>query len=109
MSTNNEVVAGAYVEYSCERKYQGNLTPKMKWMDPSSGDEIEAKDESSEGTVKFSIVVEIKPSHNGESFICQTYFNKSQSQDRYADNIPVNNYAFIENYTLPNLTVYCKY
>ena len=102
---NSEAVAGDYVEYSCERKYQGNLTPKMKWKYLSSGADVKAKDESSEGKVKFSIVVEMKPSYNGESFTCLTYFDKPLSRDHYADNKPINNNAF----TLPKLNVYCKY
>ena len=109
MTANNEAVAGAYIEYICERNYQGNLTPKMKWWDPSSGEDVKAKDELSEGTVKFSIVVEMKSSHNGQSFTCRTYFDKPQSRDHYADNIPINRNAFSETYTLPNLSVYCKY
>ena len=108
-TTNNEAVAGDYIEYSCERKYQGNLTPKMKWRDPSSGDDVKSKDESSAGTVEFSIVVEMKPSHNGDSFTCQIYFDMPQSRDHYADTIPVNNNVFNERFTLPKLYVYCKY
>ena len=85
----------------------------MKWMEGSSGAEIQAKNKSSEGskpgTAKYSIVVEVKPSHNGEFFICHTSFDKPQSQDHAADNIPVNNRAFNERYTTSRLTVYCKY
>ena len=81
----------------------------MKWKDPSSGADVKTKDESSEGTVKFSIVVEMKPSHNGDRFTCETYFDKPQSRDKYADNIPINNNAFSETFTLPKLNVYCKY
>ena len=82
----------------------------MKWKDLSSGEIGTAKDESGEGRVKFSIVVEMKPSHNGDSFTCQTYFDKPLSQDNYADNIPINNNAFNEEkFTLPKLNVYCKY
>ena len=82
----------------------------MKWKDLSSGQNVEAYDESSKGTVKYRVVVMMKPSHNGASFItCQTYFEKPQSEANWAANIPVNNYVFSENYTLPNLTVYCKY
>ncbi|KAK2182439.1 hypothetical protein NP493_353g01006 [Ridgeia piscesae] len=78
----------------------------MQWKDLSSGEDIKAKDESRNGKVKFSIVVEIKPSHNGDSFTCQTYFDKPQSRDQYADNIPINNNAFNETFTLPKQTVY---
>ena len=81
----------------------------MKWRDLSTGEEVKAKDESSAGTVKFSIVVEMTPSHNGNSFTCQTYFVKPQSQDKYADNIPINNNAFNVLYTSQRLNVYCKY
>ena len=102
-------MAGDYVEYSCERKYKGNLTPKMKWTDLSTGEDVTAKDESSAGTVKFSIVVEMTPSHNGDRFTFQTYFDKPQSRYRFADNIPINNNAFNERFTLPKQTVYCKY
>ena len=109
MTTNNEAVAGDYVEFSCEWKYQGDFTPKMKWKDPSSGADVKTKEELTSETVKFSIVVEMKPSHNGESFTCQTYFDKPQSRDHYADNIPINNNAFNEKFTLPKLKVYCKY
>ncbi|KAK2153117.1 hypothetical protein NP493_2354g00023 [Ridgeia piscesae] len=108
-TTNNEAVEGQYIEYSCERKYQGNLTPKMKWRDLSSGEDVKAKDESSAGTVKFSFVVEMKPSHNGDSFTCQTYFDKPQSRYGVADNIPINNNAFSVLYTSQILNVYCKY
>ena len=81
----------------------------MKWRDPSSGEDIKAKDESSNETVKFSIVVEMTPSHNGDSFTCQTYFDKPQSRDHNADNIPINNNVFNERFTLPKQNVYCKY
>ena len=81
----------------------------MKWRDLSSGEDVTAKDESSAGTVKFSIVVEMTPSHNGGSFTCQTYFDKPQSQDKSADNIPINNNAFNVLYTSQKLNVYCKY
>ncbi|KAK2152614.1 hypothetical protein NP493_2437g00002 [Ridgeia piscesae] len=101
-----QAVAGDYVEYSCERKYKGNLTPKMKWTDLSTGEDVTAKDESSAGTVKFSIVVEMTPSHNGDRFTFQTYFDKPQSRYRFADNIPINNNAFNERFTLPKQTVY---
>ena len=84
----------------------------MKW-EGSSGAVLQAKNESSlgskPGTAKYSIVVEVKPSHNGEVFTCQTYFDKPTSADHAADNIPVNNHAFNERYTAPGLTVYCKY
>ena len=109
MTTRNEAVEGEYIEFSCERMYHGNFTSKMQWKDLSSGEDIKAKDESSMGTVKFSIVVEIKPSHNGDSFTCLTYFDKPQSLLNHADNIPVNNNAFNESFTLPKQTVYCKY
>jgi len=85
------------------------MTAKMQWRDLSSGEEIKAKDESSKGTVRFSIVVEIKPSHNGVSYTCRTYFDKPQAREHYADNIPINNKAFNETFTFPKLTVYCKY
>ncbi|KAK2165726.1 hypothetical protein NP493_1352g00000 [Ridgeia piscesae] len=78
----------------------------MKWRDPSSGEDIKAKDESSNETVKFSIVVEMTPSHNGDSFTCQTYFDKPQSRDHNADNIPINNNVFNERFTLPKQNVY---
>ncbi|KAK2153319.1 hypothetical protein NP493_2329g00001 [Ridgeia piscesae] len=107
-TTNNEAVEGQYIEYSCERKYQGNLTPKMKWTDLSTGEDVKAKDESSAGTVKFSIVVEMTPSHNGHRFTCQTYFDKPQSQNKSADNIPINNNAFNVLYTSQRLNVYCQ-
>ena len=109
MTTRNEAVEGEYIEFSCERMYHGNVIPKMQWRDLSSGEDIKAKDESRNGKVKFSIIVEIKPSHNGDSFTCQTYFDKPQSRDQYADNIPINNNAFNETFTLPKQTVYCKY
>ena len=70
------------------------MTAKMQWRDLSSSEALKAKDESSKGRVKFSIVVEIKPSHNGYRFTCQTYFDKPQSREEYADNIPINNNAF---------------
>ena len=86
------------------------MTAKMQWRDlKGSGEALKAKDESSKGTVKFSIVVEIKPSHNADSFTCQTYFDKPQSGYNYADNIPINNHAFNETFTFPKLSVYCKY
>ena len=85
------------------------MTAKMQWRELSSGENINAKDESSKRRVKFSIVVEIKPSHNADSFTCRTYFDKPQSRDHYADNIPINNNAFNETFTFPKLTVYCKY
>ena len=106
---NNEAVEGEYIEYSCERIYKANVTAKMQWRELSSGEDIKAKDESSKGTVKFTIVVEIKPSHNGESFTCQTYFDKPQSRDHYANNIPINNNAFNETFSFRKLSVYCKY
>ena len=106
---NNEAVEGEYIEYSCERRYKANVTAKMQWRELSSGEDIKAKDESSNGIVKFSIVVEIKPSHNGDSFTCQTYFDKPQSRDHFADNIPINNHAFNETFTFPKLNVYSKY
>jgi hypothetical protein len=109
MTTRNEAVDGEFIEFSCERMYRGNFTPKMQWKDLSSGEDIKAKDESSMGTVKFSIVVEIKPSHNGDSFTCHTYFHKPQTRDNFADNIPINNNAFNETFTFPKLSVYCKY
>ena len=84
------------------------MAAKMQWRDLSSGETLKAKDESSEGTVRFSIVVEIKPSHNGDSFTCRTYFDMPERQG-YADNIPINNNAFNETFTFPKLTVYCKY
>ena len=108
-TTNNEAVEGEYIKYSCERKYQGNLTPKMKWKDLGSGEDVKSKDESSAGTVKFSTVVEMTPSHNGDSFTCQTYFDKPQSAAHCADNIPINNNAFNVLYTSQRLNVYCKY
>ncbi|KAK2154980.1 hypothetical protein NP493_2116g00003 [Ridgeia piscesae] len=80
----------------------------MQWRELSSGEDIKAKDESSNGIVKFSIVVEIKPSHNGDSFTCQTYFDKPQSGYNYADNIPINNNAFNETFTFPKLCVYYR-
>ena len=86
------------------------MTAKMQWRDlKGSGEAIKANDESSNGIVKFSIVVEIKPSHNGDCFTCQTYFDKPQSRYNIADNIPINNHAFNEMFTLPKLSVYCKY
>ena len=86
------------------------MTAKMQWRNlKGSGEALKAKDESSKGRVKFSIVVEIKPSHNGDSFTCQTYFDKPQSRDHFADNIPINNHAFNEMFTFPKLSVYCKY
>ena len=81
----------------------------MQWRDLSSGEDIKANDESSKGTVKFSIGLEIKPYHNGDSFTCQTYFDKPPSQDHYADNILINNNAFNATFTFPKLSVYCKY
>ena len=81
----------------------------MQWRDLSSGEAIKAKDESSEGKVKFSIVVEIKPHHNGDRFTCRTYFDKPQFKEHVADNIPINNNAFNETFTFPKLTVYCEY
>ena len=81
----------------------------MKWKDLSSGADVKVKNESSEGTVKYTIVVEMKPSHNGENFTCQTFFDKPPSKDHYADNIPINEHAFNLSYTSPKLTVYCKY
>ena len=101
---NNKAVEGEYIEYSCERKFHRNLTSTMQWRDLSKGEDIKAKDESSKGTVKFGIVVEIKPSHNGDSFTCQTYIDKPQSLDHYADNIPINNNAFNEKFQLPKLS-----
>ncbi|KAK2154981.1 hypothetical protein NP493_2116g00014 [Ridgeia piscesae] len=81
----------------------------MQWRDlKGSGEALKSKDESSKGTVKFSIVVEIKPSHNGDCFTCQTYFDKPQSGHNYADNIPINNNAFNETFTFPKLSVYYK-
>ena len=85
------------------------MTAKMQWRDLGSGEDIKAKDESSKGRVKFSIVVEIKPYHNGARFTCRTYFDKSQSRDHYANNIPINSNAFNETFTFPKLSVYCKY
>jgi len=81
----------------------------MKWKDPSSGADVNTTDESTKGTVKFSIVVEIKQSHNGDNFTCHTYFDKPQSRSKYADNIPINSHAFSERFELPTLNVYCKY
>ena len=85
------------------------MTAKMQWRELSSGKDIKARDESSKWTVKFTIVVEIKPSHNGDSFTCRTYFDKPLSRDGYADNIPINNNAFNETFTFPKLSVYCEY
>ena len=85
------------------------MTAKMLWRVLSSGETLKAKDESRRWTLKFSIVVEIKPSHNGDSFTCQTYFDIPQSRDHFADNKPINNNAFNETFTFPKLRVYCKY
>ena len=105
----NQAVEGEYIEYSCERRYNANVTAKMLWRVLSSGETLKAKDESRRWTLKFSIVVEIKPSHNGDSFTCQTYFDIPQSRDHFADNKPINNNAFNETFTFPKLRVYCKY
>ncbi|KAK2181977.1 hypothetical protein NP493_372g00000 [Ridgeia piscesae] len=78
----------------------------MLWRVLSSGETLKAKDESRRWTLKFSIVVEIKPSHNGDSFTCQTYFDIPQSRDHFADNKPINNNAFNETFTFPKLRVY---
>ena len=80
----------------------------MKWKD-GSGTEVQPKDEASANITKFSIVVQMTSSHNGQSFTCQTYFDKPQAQANAADNVPINNNAYRELYTLPQLTVYCKY
>ncbi|KAK2154983.1 hypothetical protein NP493_2116g00009 [Ridgeia piscesae] len=81
----------------------------MQWRGlKGNGEALKAKDESSKGTVKFSIVVEIKPSHNGDSFTCHTYFDKPQAGYNYADNIPINNNAFNDTFTFPKLSVYYK-
>ena len=85
----------------------------MKWTERNTGAEIQAKNESSEGnkpgTAKYSIVVEVKPSHNRESFVCQTYFDKPPSAGHFAQNIPINNNAFVEIYTSAKLNVISKY
>ena len=100
---------GAYIEYSCEVKFKGKWAPLMKWKNGSSGTVIQSKDESSENTTKFSIVVEMTSYDNGHHFTCQTYFDKPQSEPHYANNIPINNIAYKELYATPELTVYCKY
>ena len=93
-------------------KYRGNIDPLMKWKDGSSGAVVPANDESSMGTSKYSIVAQMTPSHNEQSFTCQTYFEKPQPGSlltNAAYNIPINNNAYQELYTSPQLTVYCKY
>ena len=106
----NEAVAGKYIKYSCEWKYKGNLTPKMKWMGQNSGEDIDATNETTVDMIKYSTVLKIKPSHNGEVFMCWTFFDKPQPQHHFAaDNIPINLHAFTELYAFAELRVYCKY
>ncbi|KAI0233388.1 hypothetical protein LSAT2_016349 [Lamellibrachia satsuma] len=108
-ATNNKAVEGDYIGYNCEVKYRGNIDPLMKWKDGSSGAVVPANDESSMGTSKYSIVAQMTPSHNEQSFTCQTYFEKPQPGSLLtsaAYNIPINNNAYKELYTSPQLTVY---
>jgi len=108
-TTNSEAVEGEHITYCCEWKYQGNLTPNMKFWKQNRSAYLQATNESSVGTVKYSIVVEMKPSYNGESFICHTYFDKPPSKGPFADNVPIHQDAFNALYTFPPLCVYCKY
>ena len=108
MSTTNKAVEGDYIEYTCAIKYTGTWAPVMKWKD-GSGTVVQAKDGSSADIVRFGIVVEMTPSHNGQSFTCQTYFDKPQTRVNSADNIPINNDVYRELYTSAQLTVYCTY
>jgi len=110
-SHNNVALEGEYLKYSCERVFQGNLPPQLKWFDQTSGEVIHAKNESSEGRTKFSFVVKIKPSHHGHSFTCQTYFDHPTPPAQHAINIPINlnGNAYEEYYTFAQLYVYCKY
>ena len=101
---------GKYIKYSCEWKYHGNLTPKMKWSGQNSGEDIHATNETTVGMVKYSITMKIKSSHNGEIFMCKTFFDKPQPQHHFAaENIPINLHAFTELYAFAKLRAYCKY
>jgi len=82
----------------------------MKWKDLTSGAFVPAENESSGDTIKYSVVFEMKAIHNQAHFIdCYTYFDTPQRQKGFADNIPINDFAFNKIYTLPLLNVYCKY
>ena len=82
----------------------------MKWKDLTSGAFLQAKNESSNDTIKYSLAVEMKTIHNQAYIIdCYTYFDQPPRQQYFADNIPINDLAFNKIYTLPMLNVYCKY
>ena len=81
----------------------------MEWS--IKGEIVEAKNETSRNTAKYTYVTELTPADNKRIFTCQIYFDQPQPGtvgDREANNIPTTDNVLTECIT-PEITVYCKY
>ncbi|KAI0231095.1 hypothetical protein LSAT2_018537 [Lamellibrachia satsuma] len=88
--TNNEAVEGDYIKYSCEVTYKGKWAPVMEWKYNDAV--VQANDESTGNTVKYTFVTELTPAHNGQNFACRTYFDQPKPENvqvKHADNKPI--------------------
>ena len=107
--TSNEAVEGDYIKYSCEVKYQGRWAPVMEWKNTQTV--LQATNESSGNTVKYTYVTELTPADNGQIYTSRTYFYELKPgtlKEKEANNIPTTDNV-LTKYTSPRLTVYCKY
>ena len=107
--TEYRAIEGDYVVYTCHVKYQGRWAPVMELK--NNGKIVQAKDESSGNTIRYTYLTELTPADNNHIFTCRTYFDQPQPgtvTDKEASNIPTTD-SVLTDARSPRLTVYCKF
>ena len=95
------------IQYTCDVRYAGSLTPSLKWTTLSSPKRtIPATEQNSPGIARSVIEISGNRTNNGERFVCTMYFNIPVVNEYHmTTNAPA---CTLQIGSIP-LTVYCKY